>query len=74
MFNVTNAEAVMALGVTPRLEEVGPYAYIEERVKIEVTDQDFSENHIQSVLPLRNVRKLMKRGYLLCKCEMRSKK
>ncbi len=59
MWEVTNADEVEAAGrtpgarpVKPRLVERGPYHYIEDRVKVNVSDESESENHVRLAINL----------------------
>ncbi len=54
LWEVANADLVEAAGrtpgaapVKPRLVERGPYSYIEDRVKVNVSDERDDENHIR---------------------------
>lgn len=53
MFEVTNADEVLSGGMNgtgpkPRLVTHGPYGYIQDRVKINVSEPgDYGENHIR---------------------------
>lgn len=49
MFEVENPDEVMASNgtVKPKLVERGPYAYTEDRFKIEVSQESEDENHIR---------------------------
>ena len=47
MYNIENPDEIIAGTEKPRISEKGPYSYIEERRKIDISDESYSKEYIQ---------------------------
>ena len=47
MYNIENPDEIIAGTEKPRISEKGPYSYIEERRKIDISDESNSKEYIQ---------------------------
>ena len=47
MYNIENPDQIIAGTEKPRISEKGPYSYVEERRKIDISDESYSREYIQ---------------------------
>ena len=47
MYNIENPDQIIAGTEKPRISEKGPYSYVEERRKIDISDESYSKEYIK---------------------------